>query len=51
MRDISLFLKILSTHVYAANLRDSTDFREWLFKLSEVAGRSATMQEFFDRLP
>jgi len=49
MRDIELFLKLLSERVYTAQppIRDAGDFRDWLLKCSELAGASATMQEFF----
>jgi len=52
MRDIQLFLKLLADRVYSAEPRllDATDFHAWLFKCSELAGSSASMEEFFDRL-
>jgi hypothetical protein len=48
MRDIQLFLKLLSERVYM--LRDATDFKEFLLRCSDLAGASTTMEEFFDRL-
>jgi len=50
MRDIQLFLRLLSERVYAANLRDASDFHEWLFKSSLLAGQCTTVEEFFDKL-
>jgi hypothetical protein len=50
VREIQLFLSLLADDVYAAHLRDATDFREWLLKCSDLAGSSTTMQEFFDGL-
>jgi hypothetical protein len=56
MRDLQLFLKLLADCVYTARtstgaLRDASDFRVWLIECSDLAGRSATVQEFFDKLP
>jgi hypothetical protein len=57
MRDIQLFLRVLAKKVYSARLAsgirvlDASDFNAWLLECSDVAGHSATMQEFFDRLP
>jgi hypothetical protein len=52
MRDIQLFLKLLAERVYSAepNLLDATDFKEWLLKCSDLAGRCSTQQEFFQQL-
>jgi hypothetical protein len=46
MRDIQLFLRLLSERVYAANLRDASDFHEWLFKSSLLAGQSTDNSVF-----
>lgn len=43
MRDIQLFLRLLSERVYASNLRDASDFHEWLFKSSLLAGQCTTV--------
>jgi hypothetical protein len=56
MRDIELFLRLLSERVLTAKLNsgiqvlDAWDFKQWLLESAEKAGRSATMEEFFDRL-
>jgi hypothetical protein len=49
--EYELFLRLLADRVYAAKLRDSTDFKQWLLECAEQAGESATMQEFVDKLP
>ena len=46
MRDIALFLRLLSEHVY--HLRDAGDFHAWLLECSELAGQCSTVQEFFE---
>jgi hypothetical protein len=48
MRDIELLLKLLAEHVYTAQppIRDAGDFRDWLLKCSELAGTSATVEQF-----
>lgn len=55
MRDIELFLKLLAARVYEAklggdHLRDSTDFKAWLVKASEIAAISTSIDDFFLRL-
>jgi hypothetical protein len=55
VRDIQLFLRLLAERIYAARLstgalRDAGDFHAWLVECSDLAGRSATMREFFDTL-
>ena len=51
MRDIQLFLRLLAEHVYAAQLSDSTDFKQWLLDQADRAGDCSTMEEFFRSLP
>jgi hypothetical protein len=56
VRDIQLFLRLLAERVYTARLsttgalRDAGDFHAWLVECSDIAGRSTTMQDFFDML-
>ena len=55
MREYSLFLRLLAERVYSARtaagpVRDASDFAAWLRECSALAGSSATMEEFFDRL-
>jgi hypothetical protein len=55
MHEIQLFLRLLAERVYTARLstgllRDTSDFYQWLVECSDRAGRSATMQDFFDGL-
>jgi hypothetical protein len=51
LREYELFLKLLAEKVYAANLRDSIDFKQWLLQNSERMRHCHTLQEFFDLLP
>jgi hypothetical protein len=50
-----LFLRLLAERMYTAKLttgqiRDAADFHAWLIELSEVAERSASLEEFFERI-
>jgi hypothetical protein len=50
MRDLELFLKMLAERVYRHHLRDSLDFKEFLLRLSDEAGKTSTVEEFFNRI-
>jgi hypothetical protein len=52
VREIQLLLRLLAERVYSAQppLRDASDFQEWLVRCSDLAGRTGTVQEFFDKL-
>jgi hypothetical protein len=51
VRDFQLLLWLLAERVYTArSLRDASDFHAWLQECAELAGSSATFEEFFDQL-
>jgi hypothetical protein len=50
MREYELLLRLLAERVYASDLRDSTDFKEWLERLSVEASNSSTVEEFFKKV-
>jgi hypothetical protein len=56
VRDIALFLRLLSERVYSARLAsggrvlDASDFHQWLVECSALADRCDTVEQFFNRL-
>jgi hypothetical protein len=56
MRDIQLFLRLLAERALTARLAsgirvlDASDFKHWLLECSELAARSTTLEEFFERI-
>jgi hypothetical protein len=55
MREYSLFVKLLAERMYTAKLstgriRDASDFHAWLIEVSEIAERSGSLEEFFERI-
>ena len=50
MSEYALFLRLLAEEIYAAHLRDASDFHEWLLEASKKAAESCSVEEFFSRL-
>jgi hypothetical protein len=53
--DYHLFLKLQAERVHTARLstgpiRDASDFHAWLVELSDLAERSASLEEFFKQI-
>jgi hypothetical protein len=51
MPDLALFVRLLAEQMYSARLstgqiRDASDFHAWLVEVSEIAARSASLEEF-----
>ena len=54
MQEYALFVRLLAERMYSAKLstgpiRDASDFHAWLVKVSEIAERSETLEEFLKR--
>lgn len=56
MHEYAIFMRLLAERTYTAKLstssplHDATDFHDWLLELSEVAERSASLEEFFEKI-
>lgn len=55
MLELALFVRLLAERMYTARLstgqiRDASDFHAWLVEVSEIAARSASLDEFLERI-
>jgi hypothetical protein len=55
LREHAQFARLLAERVYTAKvatrqIRDVTDFAEWLLELGELAERCSSPEEFFDKI-
>ena len=55
MPELALFAKLLAERMYTAKLptgqlRDASDFHAWLLRVSEIAERSESLEQFLERI-
>jgi hypothetical protein len=55
MPELALFAKLLAERMYTAKLptgqlRDASDFHAWLVRVSEIAARASSLDEFLEQL-